>query len=69
MTLFYSPPFPSCEEAWESLRYSKKEIQKQWTVRVAECSAQKKGLGRSISRHEAEDGGMGCDEFFSIVNR
>ena len=66
MALVYSPPFPSCEEAWESLCYSKKEIQKQWTVRVAECPAQKKGLGRSISRHKAEDGGWGATNSFQF---
>ena len=65
----FSPPFPLCKEAWDSLSYNEKEIQKQWTVRVAECPALKV-LERSISRLEAEDGrwGMRCDEFFSILN-
>lgn len=60
MALAFPLLFPSCEEAWDSLSYSEKEIQKQWTVRVAECPALKV-LGRSIS-------GMRCDEFFSILN-
>lgn len=69
MALAFPLLFPSCKEAWDSLSYSEKEIQKQWTVQVAECPALK-ALGRSISRLKAEDGrwGMRCDEFFSILN-
>ena len=66
MALAFPLLFLSCKEAWDSLSYSEKEIQKQWTVRVAECPALKV-LG---CRLEAEDGrwGMRCDEFFSILN-
>lgn len=55
MALAFPLLFPSCKEAWDSLSYSEKEIQKQCTVRVAECPALKV-LGRSISRLKAEDG-------------